>query len=121
MLSAMNESLSKERQPRRPEGGAGRLKLIFTLDYEIHGNGEGSPLDLMVSPTNRLLDILEAFGAKLTIMADTVEILKFREYRDSSGRDDWSSGAITPRTGNGSWTGASTTWLASGTNGSPPS
>jgi hypothetical protein len=94
MLSVMNEGLTRERQPRSPGRGSGRLKLIFTLDYEIHGNGEGSPLDLMVCPTDRLLDLLEGFGAKLTIMADTVEILKFREYRDSSGRDDWAYGAI---------------------------
>ncbi len=71
-----------------------RFKLIFTLDYEIHGNGEGNPLELMVSPTGRLLDLLEDFGARLTIMADTAEIMKFREHRDSSGTDDWSYGAI---------------------------
>ena len=71
-----------------------RLNLIFTLDYEIHGNGEGCPAALMVSPTGRLLDLLDSFGAKLTIMADTVEILRFRDHREASGRDDWSYGAI---------------------------
>jgi len=94
MRSVANQELSEYRRPSRPDRGPARLKLIFTLDYEIHGNGEGSPLELMVSPTDRLLDLLEGFGAKLTIMADTVEILKFREYRDSSGRDDWAYGAI---------------------------
>ena len=29
------------------------LKAIFTLDYEIHGNGEGDPYALMVN-TRRL-------------------------------------------------------------------
>ncbi len=71
-----------------------RFELVFTLDYEIHGNGEGSPLELMVRPTGRLLDLLEDFGARVTIMADTAEILKFREHRDSSGSDDWACGAI---------------------------
>ena len=51
------------------------LKPIFTLDYEIHGNGDGCPYALMVEPTDRLLRLFEGFGAKLTIMADVAEIL----------------------------------------------
>ena len=31
------------------------LKTIFTLDYEIHGNGDGSPVALMVEPTDACL------------------------------------------------------------------
>ena len=31
------------------------LKSIFTLDYEIHGNGDGCPYALMVEPTERML------------------------------------------------------------------
>ena len=75
-------------------GSRHRLQLVFTLDYEIHGNGEGSPQELMVARTDRLLDVLEEAGAKLTIMADTVEILKFREHREATGRDDYGYGAI---------------------------
>jgi hypothetical protein len=70
------------------------LNLIFTLDYEIHGNGDGSPGDLMVEPTGRMLDLFDRYGAKLTIMADVAEILKFREYRDKFGRDDFNYEAI---------------------------
>lgn len=70
------------------------LKIIFTVDYEIHGNGDGSPRALMVEPTSRLLDVLDEYGAKLTIMADVAEILKFREYRDQVGRDDYHYEAI---------------------------
>lgn len=65
------------------------LNVIFTLDYEIHGNGDGSPQELMVGPTSRMLDLFDEYGAKLTIMADVAEILKFREYRDRFGRDDY--------------------------------
>jgi hypothetical protein len=65
------------------------LKILFTLDYEIHGNGEGCPYELMVEPTRRMMDLFERYGAKLTIMADVAEILKFREYRDQFGRDDY--------------------------------
>jgi hypothetical protein len=65
------------------------LNVIFTLDYEIHGNGEGSPLELMVQPTDRLLRLFDEYGAKLTIMADVAEILKFKEYAEEFGRDDY--------------------------------
>jgi hypothetical protein len=65
------------------------VNVIFTLDYEIHGNGEGCPWELMVEPTNRLLRLFDRFGARLTIMADIGEILKFKEYVRKSGRDDY--------------------------------
>jgi hypothetical protein len=35
------------------------------------------------------MDLFERYGAKLTIMADVAEILKFREYRDQTGRDEY--------------------------------
>lgn len=70
------------------------LRIIFTLDYEIHGNGEGYPHDLMIEPTARLLHLCERFGAKLTLMPDVAEILKFKEYKDKNGRDDYSYDAI---------------------------
>jgi hypothetical protein len=77
-----------------PSSGRPRLQLVFSLDYEIHGNGEGDPRQLIVARTERLLDVLEEYGGKLTIMADTCEILKFREYRDASGRDAYGYTAI---------------------------
>jgi len=71
------------------------LRIIFTLDYEIHGNGDGSPLALMVEPTNRLFNLFDEYGAKLTIMADVAEILKFKEYKEKVGRDDYHYDVIT--------------------------
>ncbi|MBW2660860.1 MAG: hypothetical protein JRD93_02465 [Deltaproteobacteria bacterium] len=70
------------------------LRVIFTLDYEIHGNGDGCPRTLMVEPTDRLLRLFEEYGAKLTIMADVAEILKFKEYKEEVGRDDYRYDAI---------------------------
>jgi hypothetical protein len=70
------------------------LKAIFTLDYEIHGNGDGSPRALMVEPTSRLLRLFDDSGAKLTIMADIAEILRFKQYADEVGRDDFYSRQI---------------------------
>jgi peptidoglycan/xylan/chitin deacetylase (PgdA/CDA1 family) len=70
------------------------LKVIFTLDYEIHGNGEGSPRKLMIEPTQRILRLFDKYGAKLTIMADTAEILKFKEYAEQHKMDDYNYGGI---------------------------
>lgn len=70
------------------------LKTIFTLDYEIHGNGTGNPYALMIEPTGRLLRQFDAYGAKLTIMADIGEILKFKEFAEERGTDDYHYEAI---------------------------
>jgi peptidoglycan/xylan/chitin deacetylase (PgdA/CDA1 family) len=70
------------------------VRVIFTLDYEIHGNGDGCPRRLMVEPTDHLLRLFDEYGARLTIMADVGEILKFGEYAEALGRDDYSYGDI---------------------------
>jgi hypothetical protein len=70
------------------------LRSVFTLDYEIHGNGDGSPFALMVEPTRRMLDQFDRYGAKLTILADVAEILKFKEYKEESGHDKFHYDAI---------------------------
>jgi hypothetical protein len=63
------------------------VNLIFTLDYEIHGNGDGSPMTLIVEPTYRLMNLLEKYDAKLTILADVAEILCFKNYFEKTGDD----------------------------------
>ncbi len=66
-----------------------KYNLVFTLDYEIHGNGDGDPWKLMVEPTGRLMALLEEYGRKLTIMADVAEILAFKRYYAKTGKDDF--------------------------------
>ena len=63
------------------------IHVVFTLDYEIHGNGEGSPYELMVEPTDRMLGQFDEYGAKLTILADVAEILKFKEWGGGPAED----------------------------------
>lgn len=70
------------------------LNVIFTTDYEIHGNGEGSPYLLMVEPTRRLMRSFEDYGAKLTIMADVAEIGRFKQYAAARGEDRFHAGEI---------------------------
>ena len=69
-------------------------KVLFTSDYEIHGSGMGSPQELVVDPTTRMLDQFDRYGAKLTIMADVGEILKFKEYAEQTGHDRFAYGPI---------------------------
>ena len=66
-----------------------KYNLYYTLDYEIHGNGDGNPYELMVEPTYRLMTLLEKYGQKLTIMADVAEILCFKRYAAETGHDDY--------------------------------
>lgn len=65
------------------------FRILFTVDYEIHGNGHGSPRELMVEPTERMLAQLDRHGAKLSVMADMAEIERFRRHRDETGRDEF--------------------------------
>lgn len=66
-----------------------KYRLHFTLDDEIHGNGDGNPWNLMVEPTGRLMNLLEKHQQKLTIMADVAEILTFKRYLTDTGKDDF--------------------------------
>jgi hypothetical protein len=66
-----------------------RFRVLFTVDYEIHGNGHGSPTELMVKPTERMLRQLDRYGGRLTVMADVAEIMRFRRHRDETGRDEF--------------------------------
>lgn len=64
-----------------------KYHLRFTLDYEIHGNGDGNPVDLMVEPTYRLMNLLEKYGQRLIIMADVAEILAFKRFYSETSKD----------------------------------
>lgn len=70
------------------------LHTVLTLDYEIHGNGDGSPRKLMLDPTARLMDLLEEYGGRLTIMADAAALIRFRAYDSEHPNDDLQSTAL---------------------------
>lgn len=63
--------------------------IVLTLDYEIHGNGDGNPYFLIVEPTYRLMSLLERYNMRLTIMADIAEILRFKNYYEVTGNDEF--------------------------------
>lgn len=60
------------------------VECVFTLDYEIYGNGEGSLRDLVVDPTRRLAELFQQFGAPFVVFAEAVEFGKMEEAQSDS-------------------------------------
>ena len=59
-----------------------KIGLIFTLDYEIHGNGSGEFKNWAYLPTGQMLDLFDANGAKLTIMAEMGHYWAMKKYEN---------------------------------------
>lgn len=59
-----------------------KIGLVFSLDYEIHGNGSGEFENWAYLPTSEMLGVLEAYGAKLTIMAEMGHYWAMKRYED---------------------------------------
>jgi hypothetical protein len=55
------------------------IECIFTLDYEIYGNGVGSLRELVLYPTERLAEIFAEFSAPFVVFAEAVEFAKIEE------------------------------------------
>jgi hypothetical protein len=53
--------------------------VVFTLDYEIYGNGKGSLRELVLDPTERLADLFRQFNAPLVIFVEALEFAKMEE------------------------------------------
>lgn len=52
--------------------------LIFTLDYELYGNGSGNVFTHIVEPTNKILEIADKYNAKITFFFEVVEYWKLK-------------------------------------------
>ncbi len=61
------------------------IHLILSLDYEIFGNGAGDVIWDIVEPTNRILNICDKYGAKLTIMFEVAEYWAFKQMEGRLG------------------------------------
>jgi peptidoglycan/xylan/chitin deacetylase (PgdA/CDA1 family) len=55
------------------------IECVFTLDYEVYGNGEGSLRDLVLDPTRRLAELFQEFGAPFVVFAEALEFAKMEE------------------------------------------
>lgn len=55
------------------------IECVFTLDYEIYGNGAGSLRDLVLEPTDQLAALFREFGASFVVFAEAVEFARMEE------------------------------------------
>lgn len=55
------------------------LTVLFTLDYEIYGNGKGSLEELVLEPTRRLAALFQEFSAPFVVFAEALEFAKMEE------------------------------------------
>jgi len=60
------------------------INLIFTIDYEIFGNGEGSLAELVHGPAGRLKAIFDRRNVQFVVFVEAAEL----EMIDSHGTDD---------------------------------
>ena len=53
--------------------------LLFTLDYELYGNGSGDVFKHIIEPTEKILTIADNYGVKLTFFFEVIEYWKLKE------------------------------------------
>jgi hypothetical protein len=63
------------------------IDCIFTLDYEIYGNGEGSLKDLVYEPAEGLKAIFQKYGKRFVVFVEAAE-LEMIEANDTDSAVD---------------------------------
>lgn len=56
------------------------IELVFTIDYEIYGNGTGSLDELVYQPARRLKELFESHGARFVAFVEIAEFEKIEAY-----------------------------------------
>lgn len=56
------------------------IECIFTIDYEIYGNGEGSLEELVYEPAYKLMNIFEKADAKIVVFVEAAELEKIEAF-----------------------------------------
>lgn len=59
------------------------IECVFTIDYEIYGNGEGSLRDLVHDPAERLIALFEQWNIRFVAFVEVAELEKI----EASGTD----------------------------------
>jgi hypothetical protein len=57
------------------------IECIFTIDYEIYGNGEGSLRELVYEPTEKLIKIFQKWNTSLVFFVEIAELERIEEYQ----------------------------------------
>ena len=63
------------------------IECIFTIDYEIYGNGEGSLKELVFEPAKRLKTIFDEAGEKFVVFVEAAELEKIDTCRTDPAID----------------------------------
>jgi hypothetical protein len=56
------------------------IEFLFTLDYEIYGNGTGSLNDLVYEPARRLRNLFQAHGARFVAFVEVAELERIESF-----------------------------------------
>jgi hypothetical protein len=64
------------------------IECIFTIDYEIYGNGEGSLKELVYEPARKLKNIFDDAGEKFVVFVEAAELEKIDRFRTDPAIDD---------------------------------
>ena len=59
------------------------IECIFTIDYEIYGNGQGSLRELVYEPTEKLMAIFRKWNVRFVVFVEVSEL----EMLESKGTD----------------------------------
>jgi hypothetical protein len=57
------------------------IELIFTLDYEIYGNGAGSLRELVYEPTEQLAAVFKEWNCTFVVFAEAAEFEKIEDFQ----------------------------------------
>ena len=50
------------------------IECIFTIDYEIYGNGEGSLKELIFEPASKMIDIFKKYDSRFVAFIEVAEL-----------------------------------------------
>jgi hypothetical protein len=64
------------------------IDVIFTIDYEIYGNGEGSLRELVYEPAGKLMSIFKKWNASFVLFVEVAELEKIGECHSDKAIDD---------------------------------
>src|SRR4029077_18250935 len=56
------------------------IEVVFTIDYEIYGNGRGSLDELVYQPARRLVDLFKQHEARFAAFREVAEFEKIEAY-----------------------------------------
>ncbi|WP_435547565.1 hypothetical protein [Desulfobacterium sp. N47] len=57
------------------------IECIFTIDYEIYGNGEGTLKELVYEPMQKLSEIFDSAGVKFVVFVEAAELEQIELFK----------------------------------------